>query len=636
VSSIFEDTLTLPRQEAVGRSALMDSQEGGRIWHDTGALSLRPRRWSTEIKMLAAGAAVILCLVSASLVTFQAMQDYARSTDGVQRTLDILATLQSLNGDLSSNQMDVMAYVIDEDATPLAEVSQRATRIRTNLAHLKAEVIDAGERTQLDELAAGLEAANALHQRAINIRSTGDAGGALHLLTSSGTTGRLATLGAHIDGMIGRERQLFVDHQALENARRLDVHRLSAGMLLLFLVTTVLLFGHIRHDLRLRARIGRDRDAMRQFLESIITAIPHPILIKDAATLKYLLVNPAMATLLGQPRKNTLDKNDFSFFQPDRAARAQELDRQAVESGTLAIDVVRVPTAQHGERTFRTVRLPFADTTNGKAYLLTIAEDITELLSNQEQLADMNRLLQNQAGELRAANNELSNFSYTVSHDLRTPLRAIDGFAEMLADDYAAAFDERGRRYLSVIRESSQRMGSLIDALLYYTRIGRDAVTLAPVNMDQLVAGAREAAAAAFPTLDIQWDIGPVPEASGDRDLLRQVWTNLLANAVQFSQKQPQPVITVRGRIENREAIYSVADNGIGFDMQFYSKLFGLFQRLHTEAPYTGAGVGLAMVQRIVAHHGGRAWATGSPGAGATFFFSLPQMGRASGPRDRI
>lgn len=435
-------------------------------------------------------------------------------------------------------------------------------------------------------------------------------------------------LGSAVEGMVGRERQLFLEQQDLEKARRRHVVWNFGLVLLLFLGTTALLFGHIRYDLRIRTRIGRDRDAVRKFLEAIITAIPHPILIKDAATLNYVLVNPAMATLLGQPSKNALEKSDFTFFEPERAARAQELDRQALDLGTLSMDEVNVPTAQRGERTFRTIRLPFTVPASKQGYLLTIAEDITDILQSQGQVVAANRLLRRQAEELRAANNELSNFSYTVSHDLRTPLRAIDGFAEMLADDYADALDDRGRRYISVVRESSQRMGELIDALLYYTRIGREPLNASPVNMNQLVSGAKEAVSAAFPDLAIEWHITSVPDACGDRDLLRQVWTNLLMNAAKFSQESARPVITVSGSTDGEETAYSVSDNGVGFDMQFYSKLFGLFQRLHTVAPYAGPGVGLAIVHRVVAHHGGRSWANGIPGDGATFFFALPAVGK--------
>jgi light-regulated signal transduction histidine kinase (bacteriophytochrome) len=229
------------------------------------------------------------------------------------------------------------------------------------------------------------------------------------------------------------------------------------------------------------------------------------------------------------------------------------------------------------------------------------------------------------AEELRKAVGELSSFSYTVSHDLRTPLRAMDGFAQMLAEDYGSQLDDTGRRYIAVIRESSQRMGALIDALLYFTRIGREAPTIVPVNMDELVREAREAATGAYPGSRPIWDIPSLPSAWGDRALLKQIWLHLLNNAVKFSQRAEQPRIAIRGIPANHEVVYSVRDNGVGFDMKFVSKLFGLFQRLHTDEPYAGTGVGLATVHRIIAHHGGRTWAEGTPGGGATFYFSLPK-----------
>lgn len=430
------------------------------------------------------------------------------------------------------------------------------------------------------------------------------------------------------DALIESERKLFGEQQALEQRERRTVFLTATAALIIFFGATVFLFVHIRRDLRIRTSLGRERDATRRFLESIISAIPHPILIKEAPGLSYTLANPAMATLIGVPLQETLDKSDFNFFPRERAERAAALDRAALARGTLTTAVVRVPTAERGERTFRATRLPFEDEGGEKKYLLTIAEDISDFLSAEERLKEMNGTLKQQAQELRAAVGELSSFSYTVSHDLRTPLRAMDGFAEMLAEDYGERLDDAGKRYISIIRESSQRMGALIDALLYYTRIGREAPAIADVDMEQLIKVARDEACSVYPAVSATWDIARLPEAAGDRALLKQVWINLLTNALKFAQKAAAPRIEIRGVTQGREVVYSVKDNGVGFDMKFSAKLFGLFQRLHSEDLYCGAGVGLAVVSRIIAHHAGRVWAESAPGTGATFYFSLPRVDR--------
>lgn len=223
--------------------------------------------------------------------------------------------------------------------------------------------------------------------------------------------------------------------------------------------------------------------------------------------------------------------------------------------------------------------------------------------------------------ELEAALKELEAFSYSVSHDLRAPLRAVDGFARLFEEKYGSCVDDEGRRLLGIIRDSSRRMGVLLDSLLSYSRLGRQALHPAQVDMRALAAGAwAELAAEARATCAV----AQLPEARGDPVLLRQVWANLLSNALKYSSKRAEPRIEVSGRREGGALVYSVMDNGAGFDMRHADRLFGVFQRLHPESEFPGTGAGLATVQRIVARHGGRVWAEAAPDAGATFWFSLP------------
>ncbi len=241
-------------------------------------------------------------------------------------------------------------------------------------------------------------------------------------------------------------------------------------------------------------------------------------------------------------------------------------------------------------------------------------------------LRELNAELGAQTAQLRAINQELESFSYTVSHDLRAPLRAIDGFAVMLEEDHGPLLDPEARRYLGVIRRNARRMGELIDDLLALSRLGRQPLISRPVDMQALVRAAVEevlAGCAQPPSIAI----GMLPEAAGAPGLLRQVWTNLLANAVKYSSKRAAPRIEVSGERIDGENRYLVRDNGVGFDMAYADKLFGVFQRLHRADEFGGTGVGLAIVQRIVVRHGGRVWAQGQIDEGAAFGFSLPQAG---------
>jgi PAS domain S-box-containing protein len=248
-------------------------------------------------------------------------------------------------------------------------------------------------------------------------------------------------------------------------------------------------------------------------------------------------------------------------------------------------------------------------------------------LRNRKQIRALNAFLDSRVRErtsqLETANKELESFSYSVSHDLRAPLRAISGFASMLTEDHAKQLDADGKRLLAVINNEATRMGQLIDDLLEFSRAGRRAMQAMEVNMDSLVRAASDDCVAQAPGRDIRLKLHPLPPAQGDATMLRQVWVNLISNAVKYTRPKPVAEIEVTGRLDNGELIYCVKDNGTGFDMRYADKLFGVFQRLHSESEFEGTGVGLALVQRIVHRHGGRIWAESKLNEGATFYFTL-------------
>jgi signal transduction histidine kinase len=239
-----------------------------------------------------------------------------------------------------------------------------------------------------------------------------------------------------------------------------------------------------------------------------------------------------------------------------------------------------------------------------------------------EQIDALNANLQRYTVELEATNKELESFSYSVSHDLRAPLRAVDGYARMLEEDYAPQLDEEGRRLLAVVREASGRMGRLIDDLLAFSKLGRQEPDKRPVDMNALVAEViTEVTGDSKTTLEA----AALPRAHADRAMMKQVWANLIGNALKYSSKRQGAHIQVGARPEQGENVYWVRDNGVGFDMRYAGKLFGVFQRLHRADEFPGTGVGLAIVQRVITRHGGRVWAEGRPGEGACFYFSLPK-----------
>lgn len=224
---------------------------------------------------------------------------------------------------------------------------------------------------------------------------------------------------------------------------------------------------------------------------------------------------------------------------------------------------------------------------------------------------------------LRDANRELEAFSYTVSHDLRAPLRAVDGYSQMLQEDYGPRLDEEGRRLLGVVRDEAARMGALIDDLLRLSQLGRRPLVRQVVDMHALAVEVLAELAPAYPAASVE--LAALPPAAGDRALLRQVWVNLVGNAFKYSSRGAAPRVEIEGNVDGPDCVYRVRDNGTGFDMRYQDKLFKVFQRLHSHEAFEGTGVGLAIVERVVTRHGGRVWAQSAPEAGACFHFSLPR-----------
>jgi light-regulated signal transduction histidine kinase (bacteriophytochrome) len=248
-----------------------------------------------------------------------------------------------------------------------------------------------------------------------------------------------------------------------------------------------------------------------------------------------------------------------------------------------------------------------------------------ELLVANKELAYQYEEKAKREDELIFANKELETFSYSVSHDLRAPLRHINGYVDLLLDRYYDSLDEKARHYLDTIADSSRQMGTLIDDLLQFSRIGRQEKRLADFDMNIIVNEVIDSIKQDIHERNIEWRIATLPLVYADKAMLQIVWTNLLSNAVKFTRTREMTLIEIKVLDENDAFIFSVHDNGVGFDMQYGHKLFGVFQRLHTTAEFEGTGIGLANVQHIIFRHGGRIWAEAEQDKGATFYFSLPK-----------
>jgi PAS domain S-box-containing protein len=347
------------------------------------------------------------------------------------------------------------------------------------------------------------------------------------------------------------------------------------------------------------------------------------VFVKDAQELRFVRFNRAGEQLLGYSRTDLIGKNDRDFFPQEQADFFINKDREVLVKGQVSdIPEEEIDTHALGRRILHTRKVPVFDSSGHPALLLGISMDITEQKLVEREVRKLNDELRQKAEALTDANQELESFCYSVSHDLRAPLRAIDGYSSILVQEHSGSLNADGTRLLNAIRHNSRHMGELIDDLLEFSRLGRQSLAMTQVDMTALAKNAVSDVlhGANRPTISIQ----PLLHAQGDAKALHHVWLNLLDNAVKYSANAAAPAVFVWAERGDREVIYSVRDNGVGFDMRYYDKLFGVFERLHSPKDYPGTGVGLAIVKRVVTRHGGRVWAESTPGGGATFRFSLP------------
>lgn len=385
---------------------------------------------------------------------------------------------------------------------------------------------------------------------------------------------------------------------------------------------------------RQREEAARERARLfRALFEQRTVGVAHV----ETATGRLLRMNERFAEIAGGRREELEGASFGDLTHPDDRDRDRELLRSILEGQRFDETVDLRFRRGDGSIVWVTASVsPMWAPGEPPSTHIVMALDVSERKGAEERLVDLNAELERRVARrtelLTEANRELEAFSYSVSHDLRAPLRAIDGFARILTEEQGERLDDEGRRLLGVVSAGARRMGHLIDDLLAFSRSARAEMRRRHVDMTGL---AREAFAEARQSVAsgerVELRLSDLPPAQGDPGLLRQVWANLIGNAVKFSASVERPVVEVDGAVEAGRNVYRVRDNGVGFDMAYADKLFQVFQRLHSASEFGGTGVGLALVQRILSRHGGMVHAEGAPGRGATFTFSLPAGGPPSG-----
>jgi PAS domain S-box-containing protein len=380
-------------------------------------------------------------------------------------------------------------------------------------------------------------------------------------------------------------------------------------------------------------RARRDLTRARQDADRLLKVIDNTsavIYMRDGDG-RYLLVNRRYEELFGIKRRDIVGLTDHDLFPEPMADEFRANDLKALAHGA-PIQMEEVAPHPDGPHTYITVKYPIIDLAGRPYAICGISTDITTLKRAEEQVrqlnSDLERRVRERTAELEASTRDLDAFAYSVSHDLRAPLRAVAGFSDLLLEDYHDRLDETGRDYLHRVLAATDRMGQLIDDLLGLSRATRSELTRQPVNLTAM--SHRIVAELVGPDPDpgsgpaVQIVIDDDLRAVGDPALLGLVLQNLISNAWKFTAKEPQPRIHVGSSEKDGTRTFFVRDNGAGFDMRYVGKLFVPFQRLHTFDDFAGSGIGLAIVSRIIARHGGRVWAEGEPGDGAVFSFTLP------------
>ncbi|CAE6715858.1 ATP-binding protein [Xanthomonas arboricola pv. corylina] len=434
-----------------------------------------------------------------------------------------------------------------------------------------------------------------------------------------------------IDELQDAEGKLLELRNARADTERAHYAVLSWGTLLVQL----LLLGTVTWLLQrqIRRRLAAEQEYLRANgrASSVLQTVREPIVLLDSGQ-RILLHNPAFAELYGLDERGNESMpledvgggvwRDAQIHQrlADVLLRGRELwdyeHEQRAADGVLRTMLINAR------------RMPLPDTSDEDVVLMTVS-DISLQKASQLRIQELNRQMEGKVEQVSEVNRELEAFSYSVSHDLRAPLRHVAGFSDKLARHLGDAADEKSRHYMEVISSSARRMASLIDDLLVYSRLGRSALRLQAVDMQSLVSETRAILDSNVQSENtghrVDWHIAPLPVLVADENMMRQLWMNLLGNAVKYSTKREVARIEVTYTpMADGGHQFSVRDNGAGFDMEYSAKLFGVFQRLHKASEYPGTGIGLASVRRVLTRHGGRVWAEGAVDEGATFYFVLP------------
>ena len=582
-------------------------------------------RWRLPALALAAAAIIVVPW----LTLRQLQQDSEDAMAWVNHTQAVGVALQQLQADVRDVESAALTLSKGVDAPGLRERMAKANDLPGRLAELGRMTRDNPEQLiRIGRIESMLEGRMALARELAKSEPNSDQ---RELVQDLSTRYPIRGL---VEELQASEQKLLTQRaeQAARQRKQTELVSWSSLVIQLALLGLVLWL--------LQRQIGRRLHAERQSLRSaaraasVLQTVREPIVLLDR-DLRVQLHNPAFAELYGLQDERAdgllLDTvGDGAWKDPVMRQRLSDV----LLRGRELWDFEHEQRAADGMVRYMLLnarRMPLPDT-DDEVVLLTVS-DVTVQRAVQLRVEELNRQLEGKVAQVSEVNRELEAFSYSVSHDLRAPLRHVAGFSDKLSRHLGDAADDKSRHYLEVISSSARRMAALIDDLLVYSRLGRAAMRQQAVDMQSLVADTRAMLDSNLQAEaennghahQVEWSIAPLPIVVGDENMIRQVWLNLLGNAVKYSgNREPARIRVDCQQQPDGGHQFTVSDNGAGFDMAYAGKLFGVFQRLHKASDYPGTGIGLASVRRVLTRHGGRIWAEAEPDVGATFHFYLP------------
>jgi PAS domain S-box-containing protein len=583
-------------------------------------------RWSIEVKTSLGFAIALLLIALVGFIAFQNSRNFIETNQLVIHTREVRQELETTLSTILDAETGQRGYLLTSDegyldpyTLAVATIDEHVERLRTltednpdqqhrlsTLEALVAEHFDSIQQTLQVYEDEGFESAQQVIQSGIGKLTMDE-------------------IRALFSEMVQDENQLLEARSATSTESAQNT--VTAVLLLTGLVFGLLCFIYypIHRDVVGRKRVEFALEAERSLLRTVIDTIPDYIYVKDSEG-RFVLNDLAHARLMGAPAPDAvLGKMDFDMFAQEFAVQYTADERVILQTGQPLINREELTSDHAGnEQAVLTTKIPLRNSQNVVHRIVGITRDVTEQKRREREIRHLNDDLQKRTRQLEVANKELEAFTYTVSHDLRAPLRAIDGFSRLLMSNQNDYLSPDAARYLQRVRENAQKMGHLIDDLLMFSRLSRQPVKKQTVVVADIVRQALDE--------DLQSDrenrqveivMGDLPACQADPALLKQVLVNLLGNALKFTQKREVARREIGSQQSDGRAVYFVKDNGADFDMQYKNKLFRVFERLHQGEDYDGTGVGLAIVQRIIQRHGGQVWAEAEENRRATFYFTL-------------